>query len=141
MPIRPIFEIVEEIKKEIENLSCDDLEREMNSESQPLLIDIREIQERVDLGTIPDAIHAPRGMLEFWADPKSPYYRSYFTDDKRIVLFCAGGGRSALAAKSLKEMGFSDVAHLEDGFTGWVKANKPVEEAASTSRWMRKPAD
>ena len=138
MAIRPIFEIVEEAKKDIENLDCDDLEKEIESDEKPLLVDIREIQEYVDYGTIPDAVHAPRGMLEFWADPSSPYFRGNFTQDRRIVLFCAAGGRSALAVKSLEEMGFSNVAHLEPGFNGWAKAKKPIQETATRSRWMRK---
>lgn len=78
-------------------------------------------------------------MLEFWADPVSPYYRDYFTENRPIVVFCAGGGRSAFAAKALLDMGYADVAHLEVGFNGWAKAGLPVEETASKSRWMRKP--
>ena len=103
-----------------------------------LLIDIREIQETIDLGTIPGAIHCARGMLEFWASPASPYYRDYFQEDRRTVVFCAGGGRSVFATKALREMGFTDVAHLEPGFGGWKKAEEPIEDVASTSRWMRK---
>ncbi|NIP16499.1 MAG: rhodanese-like domain-containing protein, partial [Pseudomonadales bacterium] len=87
-----------------------------------LLLDIREIQERVDLGTIPGSVHVPRGMLEFWADPASPYFRDYFQEDRRTVVFCAGGGRSVLAVKALQDMGFTNVAHLEPGFGGWKKA-------------------
>ena len=113
----------------------------MQDRDDLLLVDVRELQETVDLGTIPGAMHAPRGMLEFWADPASPYYRDYFTEDRRIVLFCAGGARSALAAKALKDMGYGDVAHLDVGFNGWAKSGGAVQETASTSRWMRKPAD
>ena len=105
-----------------------------------LVVDIREIQERVDLGTIPGSKHAPRGMLEFWADPASPYYRDWFDKpERRIVLFCAGGGRSALAAVALKEMGFTNVAHLEPGFTGWQQEEQEIENVESTSRWIRRP--
>jgi rhodanese-related sulfurtransferase/catechol 2,3-dioxygenase-like lactoylglutathione lyase family enzyme len=111
----------------------------MQERDDLLLVDIREIQETVDLGTIPGAVHAPRGMLEFWADPASPYYRDYFTENKRIVVFCAGGGRSAFAARALIDMGFADVAHLEAGFNGWKKAGETVQDVASSSRWMRKP--
>ena len=106
-----------------------------------LLIDIREIQEVVDLGTIPGAIHCPRGMLEFWASPASPYFRDYFQENRRTVVFCAGGGRSVLAVKSMEAMGFNDVAHLEAGFGGWQKAGEAIEDASQTSRWMRKPKD
>ena len=141
MAIKKIFALVEEVKGEIENLSVAALKRELES-PDVLVADIRELQERVDLGTIPGAKHVPRGMLEFWADPASPYYRDWFQEDKRIVLFCAGGGRSALAAKALQDMGFANVAHLEPGFTGWQEAGEPIEDVKATSRWVRrgKPA-
>lgn len=138
MAIKNIFAEVEKVKEGLENLGIEDLEKELAENDNLLLVDIREIQERVDLGTIPGAKHAPRGMLEFWADPASPYYRDWFTEDKRIVVFCAGGGRSAFAAQALKDMGFSDVAHLEPGFNGWAKAGKPVEDVKATSRWVRR---
>ena len=111
-----------------------------SSRSNPglLLLDIREIQERVDLGTIPGAKHAPRGMLEFWADPKSPYYRDWFQEEHRTVLFCAGGARSALAARALLDMGFRDVAHLEGGFKAWKDSGATVEDVSATSRWVRR---
>lgn len=137
MAIKKIFGIVEEVKQDIENLSVAELKAELAT-SNVLLADIREIQERVDLGTIPGSKHAPRGMLEFWADPESPYYRDWFVEEKRIVLFCAGGGRSALAAKALVEMGFKNVAHLEPGFAGWQKAGEAVEDVSATSRWVRR---
>jgi rhodanese-related sulfurtransferase/catechol 2,3-dioxygenase-like lactoylglutathione lyase family enzyme len=139
MSIRPIFERVAELKGSLENLSLDDLDRERATRPDLLLVDIREIQETIDLGTIPGAVHVPRGMLEFWADPASPYYRDWFREDRRIVVFCAGGGRSAFAAQALTDMGFRDVAHLEAGFNGWAKSGRVLEDAASTARWMRKP--
>jgi rhodanese-related sulfurtransferase len=138
MPIVNIFELEEKEKSDIENLSVDQLKAEMADNKDLLLIDIREIQETIDLGTIPGAIHCARGMLEFWASPASPYYRDYFQEDRRTVVFCAGGGRSVFATKALREMGFTDVAHLEPGFGGWKKAEEPIEDVASTSRWMRK---
>ena len=136
MAIRKIFEIVEDVKREIENLTIEELKAELDDPGL-LLADIREIQERVDLGTIPGSKHVPRGMLEFWADPHSPYYRDWFDENRRIVLFCAGGGRSALAAKALGEMGFANVAHLEAGFSGWQLAGEAVEDVSATSRWVR----
>jgi len=138
MPIVNIFELAEKEKADIENLSVDQLKAEMADNKDLLLIDIREIQETIDLGTIPGAIHCARGMLEFWASPACPYYRDYFQEDRRTVVFCAGGGRSVFATKALREMGFTDVAHLEPGFGGWKKAEEPIEDVASTSRWMRK---
>ena len=138
MPIKSIGKIVKETKKSLENLSVGQLELEMAESDDLLCLDSREIQEQVDLGTIPGAILAPRGMLEFWADPDSPYYRDYFSEEKRIVLFCAAGGRSALATKALKDMGYPNVAHLESGFNGWKRCGKCIEDVASKSRWMRK---
>ncbi len=139
MPIKSIFAEVTQLKKEIENLSVEDLLAEQANNPDLLLLDIREIQERVDLGTIPGAKHAPRGMLEFWADPEGPYFRDYFQEDRRTILFCAGGGRSVLAVLALKNLGFSNVAHLEDGFGGWQKAGNQIEDVAATSRWIRRP--
>lgn len=137
--IKPVWGQVEKIKESLENLSVDETAAEIDAgDDRLLVVDIREIQERVDSGAIPGSKHVPRGMLEFWADPASEYYRDYFTPDKRIVLYCAGGGRSALAAQALKDMGFPDVAHVEEGFTGWAKAGRPVEDVASSSRWVRR---
>ncbi len=141
MAIQPIFAAVEALKSKLDNLSIDALKDEIANRDDVLLVDIREIQETIDLGTIPNAVHAPRGMLEFWADPASPYYRDHFNENKRIVVFCAGGGRSAFAAKALLDMGYPDVAHLEAGFNGWQKAGEPVQDVASGSRWMRKPGE
>ncbi len=138
MAIRSIFGTVEAAKQNLENLDIPALKAELEGDDDVLLVDIRELQERVDLGTIPGAVHAPRGMLEFWADPQSPYYRDWFTEDRRIVLFCAGGGRSALAALALKDMGFTNVAHFEPGFNGWAQAGEAVQDVKSTSRWVRR---
>ena len=138
MPIVDIFVEVEKLKLGLENLSIEHLQAEIRAGRDLLLLDIREIQELVDLGTLPGAVHVPRGMMEFWASPASPYYRKYFTEDRRIVLFCAGGGRSALAARDLRVMGFNRVAHLEAGFNGWAQAGCEIEDFASTSRWVRR---
>ncbi len=138
MAIKNIFSEVQAVKREIENLTIEQLKSERQKNPELLLLDIREIQERVDLGTIPGALHAPRGMLEFWADPASVYFRDWFREDRRTVLFCAAGGRSALAVKALRDMGFSDVAHLEAGFDGWQKAGESVEDVRTTSRWVRR---
>ncbi len=138
MPIKNVFQDLEAKKAHIENLSIDDLVREMESEDDLLLVDLREIQERVDLGTIPGSKHVPRGMLEFWADPSSPYYRDWFQEHRRTVVFCAGGGRSVLAVLALADMGFTNVAHVEEGFRGWKESGRTVEDVAATSRWIRR---
>jgi rhodanese-related sulfurtransferase len=119
-------ELVAEAKQRIENLSVDQVARE-RTEGDPLLVDIREPEERARLGVIPGAVTAPRGMLEFWADRTSSYHRPEFDPDRRIILYCAGGGRSALAADTLRQMGYGDVAHLEGGFNAWKDAGQPVE--------------
>lgn len=138
MPIKNIFRELEAKKAHIENLSIDELERELAADADLLLVDLREIQERVDLGTIPGSRHVPRGMLEFWADPSSPYYRDWFQEHRRTVVFCAGGGRSVLAVLALEDMGFTNVAHVEAGFRGWQEAGRTVEDVSATSRWIRR---
>lgn len=89
-------------------------------------IDLRDIRELEREGTIPGAYNTPRGMLEFWADPESPYHKPVFAQGKQLVLFCAAGWRSALATKTLLEMGFDDVAHIEGGFKAWKEGGGPV---------------
>ena len=138
MAIKNIFADLEEMKKGIENLSIETLIAEKAANEDLLLLDLREIQERVDLGTIPGSIHVPRGMLEFWASPASPYYRDYFQEDRRTIVFCAGGGRSVLAVLALENMGFKDVAHVEEGFRGWKEGGHEIEDVASSSRWVRR---
>lgn len=138
MAIKKAWSLVDEAKERTENLTIEQLKAEVAGAADLLLVDTREIQERVDLGTIPGSKHVPRGMLEFWADPQSQYYRQYFQPDRRTVLFCAQGGRSALAADTLMKMGFSNVAHLEPGFNGWEEAGEAIEDVAATSRWVRR---
>lgn len=138
MAIKNIFAAVAEQKADIENLTVAELATEQAADPDLLLLDIREIQERVDLGSIPGATHVPRGMLEFWADPASPYYRDYFQEHRRTIVFCAGGGRSVLATKVLLEMGFTNVAHLEPGFSGWQEAGRPIDDVSRRSRWIRR---
>ncbi len=95
------------------------------------LVDLREPGERAENGTIPGAIPAPRGLLEFWADPTSPYHRPEFDPSKPVILHCASGGRSALAADLLQQMGYSNVAHLEGGMKAWKENGQNVEPPAS----------
>ena len=93
-----------------------------------LFVDLRDRRELEREGRIPGAFHCPRGMLEFWIDPESPYHKPIFTQDKRFVFFCAGGLRSALAAKTAKDMGLEPVAHIEGGFSQWKEGGGAVEE-------------
>ncbi|MCA1300364.1 rhodanese-like domain-containing protein [Stappia indica] len=92
-----------------------------------VLVDIRDIRELEREGRVPGAVHAPRGMLEFWVDPDSPYFKPVFGEDKRFVFFCAAGWRSALATKTVQDMGLAPVAHIEGGFGAWKAAGGPVE--------------
>jgi rhodanese-related sulfurtransferase len=89
-------------------------------------VDIRDVRELEHEGVIPGAIHAPRGMLEFWFDPDSPYHRDVFAQDKEYVLFCAMGWRSALSTKALMDMGMERIAHLGGGYTAWKDAGAPT---------------
>ncbi len=92
-----------------------------------LLIDIRDPRELERDGAVPGAFHAPRGMLEFWIDPESPYFKPVFGEDKQFIFFCAGGMRSALTTKTLQDMGLKPVAHIAGGFGAWKAAGGPVE--------------
>lgn len=91
------------------------------------LIDIRDIRELQREGRIDGAFHAPRGMLEFWADPDSPYHKDIFATKTALVLFCASSWRSALAAKTLQDMGMNNIWDLDGGFTGWKAAKLPIK--------------
>ena len=127
--------MVDEAKKVIDNLSPAELAAEM-AEGEPIVVDIRDYRELYAKGKIPGALHMPRGMLEFWIDPTSEYYRDVFEPSKRILLYCAGGGRSALAAKVMKDMGYPDVGHLEPGFGGWEAAGMDVEDCKAGAKWV-----
>jgi len=91
-----------------------------------LFVDIRDVRELEREGMIPNALHAPRGMLEFWVDPESPYYKPIFGEGKNLILYCASAWRSALATETLQKMGVPKVSHLEGGFSAWKKAELPT---------------
>ncbi len=93
-------------------------------------VDLRDVRELEREGIIPGAFHAPRGMLEFWVDPDSPYHKPMFAENKQYVLFCAMGWRSALAAKTMQDMGVERVAHIEGGYTAWKEGGAPVAQKA-----------
>ena len=125
-PKKTIGQLVAEAKQRIESVTTEQLRQELERGGIQLL-DIRDVRERQKLGWIPGSMHVPRGMLEFWLDPTSPYYTAKVDPEKRIVLYCAAGGRSVLATDVLREMGFPDVANFEAGFNGWAAAGLPVE--------------
>jgi rhodanese-related sulfurtransferase len=122
-------QLVAEAKGRIENLSPQDVAAEMET-GDAVLIDLRELEERRQNGVIAGAIHAPRGMLEFYADPTSAYHRPEFNPARRTILHCASGGRSALAADVLQGLGYTRVAHLDGGLKAWQAADLPVESGA-----------
>lgn len=127
---RTVAEMVAEAKTNIENLSPDQALAELES-GDSLFVDIREPEERKANGTIAGSHHAVRGMLEFYADPSSPYHRDEFDPNRRIVLYCASGGRSALATRALTELGYQNVAHVDGGLKLWKESGLPVSEDPS----------
>ena len=126
MSITPVKELVAKAKVEITSLSTQEAEA-MVAAGKALLVDIRDPRELSRDGRIEGAFHAPRGMLEFWVDPQSPYFREALATDKTLVLFCASAWRSALSAKALKDMGVENVAEMEGGFSAWKKEGRPIE--------------
>jgi len=123
MNIKSSKTLVNEALNHIETLEPTEVLK-LNNDNKCTLIDIRDIRELWNDGMIKDSIHIPRGMLEFWLDPESPYFKEGKLDqNKEMVLFCAGGLRSALAAKTLKDMGFKNVSHIDGGF-GAIRQSK-----------------
>jgi rhodanese-related sulfurtransferase len=118
--------LVTEANAAIETLSVPDAEALLGLDDV-VLVDLRDPRELEREGKMPGAFHCPRGMLEFWIDPESPYHKPIFAQDKRFIFFCGGGWRSALAAKAAQEMGLKPVAHIDGGFAAWKKAGAPVE--------------
>jgi rhodanese-related sulfurtransferase len=118
--------LVDAANSEVETLPTAEAIKLAGSDSV-VLVDIRDIRELGRDGRVPGAIHCPRGMLEFWIDPQSPYHKPAFAQDKKFVFFCAGGLRSALAAQTAQRMGLKPVAHIEGGFGAWKKAGGPVD--------------
>jgi len=121
-----IKQMVAEARAAIENLSVEQVMALKNDPSVQM-IDIRDIRELWRDGAMPGAVHVPRGMVEFWVDPDSPYFKDLFDSGKKFIFFCAGGLRSALTAKTVHDMGLAPVAHMEGGFDAWRKAGGAVE--------------
>lgn len=120
-------QLVEEASAQITTYTVEQVRARMG-QANLQLVDIRDVRELEREGTVPGAFHAPRGMLEFWVDPASPYFKPIFGDEgKEFVLFCGAGWRSALTAKSLQDMGMTNVAHIGGGFADWVKQAAPTE--------------
>lgn len=127
MAQKTAIEMVKAAKQEIENLTPQQALDEINK-GNVTIIDIRETDEIKQTGKIAGSVNAPRGMLEFYADPSLPYHKAAFDKGKRIILYCASSGRSALAVKTLKEMGYPNVAHIDGGLKAWKEVGLPVEQ-------------
>ena len=126
--------LLDEALSKIETIQPEEAVK-LHGRDDVVIIDIRDIRELKREGRVPGALHVPRGMLEFWIDPASPYHKPVFAEDKKFVFFCAGGWRSALAAQTAQRMGLKPVAHMSGGFGGWKKEGGPVEAAEP----VRKP--
>jgi len=125
-------ELIAHAMDQIETLSLEKAQ-DLLGDRDTVFVDIRDVRELEREGMIPSAMHAPRGMLEFWVDPDSPYYKPIFGEGKRLVLYCASAWRSALATETLQRMGVPNVSHLEGGFSAWKKAQLPTVDKASKS--------
>lgn len=123
---KTVAQMVAEARGRTENLTPQQVANEVEA-GDATLIDIREGEDRIRDGAIPKSVHAPRGMLEFWADPASDFHRKEFDPARRTILYCGGGPQSALAADTLQEMGYN-VAHLDGGISAWKEEGRPVEE-------------
>ena len=124
--VKSVKSLLAEANAEIVTLSTPDAIA-LHNDPNVVFVDIRDPRELTREGVIPGAFHAPRGMLEFWIDPDSQYFKPIFAEDKRFVFFCAGGMRSALTAKTMQDMGLTPVAHIAGGFGAWREAGGPIE--------------
>ncbi|MGH6639100.1 MAG: rhodanese-like domain-containing protein [Polaromonas sp.] len=127
MPITKGFRaLVDEAMAQVKNYSVAEVKARL-ADPRVQLVDVRDVRE-LAAGTVVGAYHAPRGMLEFWVDPASPYHKPLFANEgKEFILFCGAGWRSALATKTLQDMGMTNVAHMDGGYTEWVKQGGPTE--------------
>ncbi|MGB1213142.1 MAG: rhodanese-like domain-containing protein [Pikeienuella sp.] len=128
MTITPVKDMVAAATAKIESVPVADAQARMHDDDFQL-VDIRDPRELDREGRIPGAFHAPRGMLEFWVDPASPYHKPIFASGKKLVFFCASAWRSALSVETLNAMGLENAAQLEGGFSAWRKAGAPIDKA------------
>ena len=141
MPITKGFRaLVDEAMAEVTTYSVDEVAARLN-DPRVQIVDIRDVRE-LAAGTVVGAFHAPRGMLEFWVDPASPYFKPLFADEsKEFILFCGAGWRSALAAKTLQDMGMTNVAHIDGGYAEWLKQGAPTETLEQRKAQKQPKAD
>ena len=127
MPVtQPVSEMIAAARLLINQISVHEA-AELQRLDAAILIDLRDVRELQKMGVVPRAFHAPRGMLEFRAKPDNPYHKPVFRTDKKLVLFCSSGLRSALAARTLQDMGMDNVLDMEGGFTKWKMQDLPVD--------------
>lgn len=124
--IAPVAELVKMANEEIKTLTFKEVQSKLH-DSNVVIIDIRDVRELWRDGKIPNALHAPRGMLEFWIDPNTPYHKPVFAEHKEFIFYCASAWRSALATKAVQDMGLRNAAHLEGGFTAWRNKGGDIE--------------
>jgi rhodanese-related sulfurtransferase len=130
MPMKKGYKaLLAEASAQIKTYSIEEARAKLD-DPNVLFVDIRDVRELEREGIIPGAYHAPRGMIEFWVDPESPYFKPVFGEQKEFIFFCAAGWRSALTTKTVQDMGLASVADIDGGFTAWKAAGAPVAEKA-----------
>ena len=132
-----VEEMVQDARTRNSGLSKEHVEAELTSGDDVLLVDVRDVRERWQNGTIPGSKNVPRGMLEFWADPSSEYYKPFLKPDRRTILFCAGGKRSALAVDALMRLGYTNVTDLNVGFDAWRTEGGAVADVPIPDEYRR----
>lgn len=120
-------QLIDNAIAEVETLEIEDAEKFLE-DNDAMFVDLRDPRELEREGKIPNAFHAPRGMLEFWVDPTSPYHKEAFASGKRIIFYCQSGWRSALATKAVQDMGLQRVCHIGDGYRGWKDGGAATED-------------
>ncbi len=127
---KSVMAMVAEADAQVRKVEIDEA-LEMHGTDDVVFVDLRDIRELAKTGRIAGARHVPRGMLEFWIDPESPYHKPFFAEDRTFVFYCAGAWRSALAAKTADDMGLAPVAHLGGGIQAWIDAGGPIDPPKS----------
>lgn len=126
-------DLIDRALAEIETLDLEAAEQLLEDDNT-VFVDLRDPRELEREGKVPNAFHAPRGMLEFWVDPSSPYHKDIFASGKKLVFYCQSGWRSALATKAVQDMGLEQVCHIGDGYRGWKDSGAPTEEVVPKKR-------
>ena len=124
---KTVKQLVAEANEDITTYSQEDVEK-LAKRDDVTLVDIRDVRELERDGMLENAFHAPRGMIEFWVDPDSPYHKPIFAKDRTFIFYCASGWRSALTTKAAQDVGLLNCGHLDGGYLGWKKAGKPIVE-------------